>query len=68
MKSKRKSEGISIITSDQRVVDLESHCRKVHAEAVVESLALAFSAPIKAADKLFSMDKKQFANEQDTKL
>lgn len=57
MKSKGKCEGISVITSDQKVADLETHCRKVHSEAVIESIVLAFSAPIKAADKMFSKRK-----------
>ena len=68
MKSKRKSEGISVISSDQQVVDLETHCRKVHSEAVVESIILAFSAPIKAADKLFSKSKESLEGDQATHL
>ena len=64
MKNQRRSEGISFISSDQKIVDLESHCRKIHSEAVIEAVVLAFSAPLKAADKLFASSPKPADGEQ----
>ena len=59
-----KSEGHSLITSKSHIKDIEAHCRKVHAEAVIESIKIAFSAPIKVRDRLFSKEKKPLDQEQ----
>lgn len=64
MRPSQKSEGHSLITSKEQINNIEAHCRKVHAEAVIESILLAFSAPIKVADKLFSKEKKSLEREQ----
>lgn len=53
MRASEKSEGHSLITSRKHIKDIEAHCRKVHAEAVIASIILAFFAPIKVADKMF---------------
>lgn len=57
MRASEKSEGYSLITSNRRIKDIEVYCRKVHAEAVIESLKLAFFTPIKFGAKLFSEEK-----------
>ena len=57
MRGSEKSEGHSLNSSNKQIKDLEAHCRKVHAEAVIESKKIAFSAPLKVADKLFSKGK-----------
>ena len=57
MRASEKSEGHILITSNKQIKNIEAHCRKVHAEAVIESIKLAFSAPTNVADKLFSKKK-----------
>lgn len=64
MRTSEKSEGHSLITSNRQIEDIEAHCRKVHAEAVIESIILTFSVPIKVADKLFSREKESLDREQ----
>ena len=58
MKTSQKCEGFSLVSSDPRINNIEAHCRKVHGEAVIESIRIAFSAPIDVADKLFSTKEK----------
>ena len=64
MRPSEKSEGHSLITSKEQIKNIETHCRKIHAEAVIESIKLAFSVPIKVADKLFSGEKESLDREQ----
>ena len=54
MKRQLRSKGFNIIISNQKIVDLEAKCRKVHGEAVIESIIIAFSVPTKVTEKLFS--------------
>ena len=64
MRPSEKSEGHSLITSNDRIKNIEEHCRKIHAEAVIESIRLAFSAPVNAAEKLFSKENESLDREQ----
>lgn len=64
MKYSHKTEGYSLITARPEIRDIEAHCRKVHAEAVIESIKIAFSAPIKVSDRLFSSDEKPLDREE----
>lgn len=64
MRSSNKTEGFSLVTSKPHIRDIEAHCRKVHAEAVIESFKIAFSAPIEVCDRLFSKEKKSLDQEQ----
>ena len=45
MMNKAKSEGLSLVTSCPKIINIENHCRQVHAEAVIESFRIAFSTP-----------------------
>ena len=64
MKYSHKTEGYSLITSQPEIRDIEAHCRKVHADAVIESFKIAFSAPIDVCDRLISKEKKSLDQEQ----
>ena len=60
MKTSQKSEGFSLVSSDPRINKIEAHCRKVHGEAVNESVRIAFSAPINVAEELFATKKEPY--------
>jgi hypothetical protein len=64
MRSNNKTEGFSWVTSQPQIRDIEAHCRKVHADAVIESFRIAFAAPIEVCDRLFSKEKKPLDREQ----
>lgn len=53
MMNKAKSEGLSLVTSCPKIIDIENHCRRVHAEAVIESFRIAFSVPAKMLHRVF---------------
>jgi len=39
--------------SGARIYAIEEHCRKIHADAVVQSFVIAFSVPARFLHKLF---------------
>ena len=53
MMNKAKSEGLSLITSCPKIINIENHCRKVHAEAVIESFRIAFYTPVRMLQRVF---------------
>ena len=53
MMNKAKSEGLSLVTSCPKILDIEKHCRQVHAEAVIESFRIAFSTPARMLQRIF---------------
>lgn len=57
MRASERSEGYSLITADKQIKDIEAHCRKVHAEAVIESFRIIFFAPLRVCEMLFSKEK-----------
>ena len=68
MMNKTKSEGLSLITSCPKIVNIEKHCRKVHAEAVIESFRIAFYTPVKMLQSVFyTSDNKADLERQTTK-
>ena len=58
MRASEKSEGHSLITANKQVRDIEAHCRKVRAEAVIESFKILFFAPMNVSERLFCKEKK----------
>ena len=65
MRSSNKTEGFSLLTSNPQIQNLEAHCRKIHAEAVIESIKIAFATPSKVGEKLFSKNK-EFNEKENT--
>jgi hypothetical protein len=53
MMNKGKSEGLSLITSCPKIINIENHCRQVHAEAVIESFRIAFYTPVRMLQRVF---------------
>ena len=53
MMNKAKSEGLSLVTSCPKIINIENHCRRVHAEAVIESFRIAFSTPVRMLQRVF---------------
>ena len=57
MGTSEKSEGHSLITSKKHIKDIEAHCRKIHADAVVDSFIMFFTVPLKLMCRLISARK-----------
>ena len=61
MRANVKTEGMSTITSKQHIKDIEAYCRKIHAEAVINSFIMLFTIPSKAADSFYEASAEQIA-------